>query len=224
MKIKVLFILLSIALMQINAYSQQKSKDGPDLVNYSLDAMRAITLTGDFSDTDDMLSPFQSSWGGQFYDATCSGVGSTTRPETPFYDIFTFTANSDGMMDATLSVDPSGCCNIRDTYILLYCSPFNPANPLENLRAGDDDSGISLNSAFMPSMGIELVAGQEYQIVVTNWYEVGDTYTDPVPYELIINSDVTMDGLPVPLSNWPIAAAILAMMVTTLFIMRKRLF
>jgi len=215
--------ILLIALFAMFAFSQgfalERNKDYPDTGEYTLDGTRAMAINGQFDDLDAYLDPiFFASFA---YDPTCTGTGFTAAWR-PYYDVYTFIANSNGFMDATLVVPNISCCDIGDPCLLLYCDPFDPNNAQSNLRACDDDDGISLNSAFTPAQGIELIAGQKYHIVATNLGDIANAYNGPRAYILTINSDVTMLNGDVPVANWPIILAVVAIAVLTIFLVRRR--
>jgi hypothetical protein len=82
------------------------------------------------------------------------------------------TTNSEGM-------DP-------DTYLFLYGSGgFNPASPLSNLLAADDDSGDGALSKISTSS----LASGTYTIVVTSFYN-----TPPFPDDLTWNYNLAVNG------------------------------
>jgi hypothetical protein len=225
---KALLILSVLMLSSVMIFSQKYDENNPDTKNYSLDGIRAQTINGEFTNTDNFLIN-RFTFISTTYDPTCTGSNANwtgRSSEDPYYDVYTFIANSNGFMDATLTVDPTSCCNIRDPYLMLYCDTFDPNDILQNLRATDDDGGIGFNSAFAPGDGIQIFAGQVYKLVVTNLGDINDFYEGPVPYELIINSDVTLGESPnnqVPISNWSLIIGIVAIVLVGLFAARRRL-
>lgn len=56
-----------------------------------------------------------------------------------------------------------------DSYLILYCDPFDPAQPLNNLSCADDDDGGGLQSAFLPGDNIYLQPNTQYFIVVSSY-------------------------------------------------------
>ena len=67
-----------------------------------------------------------------------------------------------------LIVDAEGT-DIIDTVLTLYCSPFDPMHPEQNVVAFDDDSGVNTLSALTLSDNIVLTEGQEYWLVVSTY-------------------------------------------------------
>lgn len=65
-------------------------------------------------------------------------------------------------------VDPAQT-NIADTVLTLYCDPFDPLLPGQNVIAYDDDDGIGTLSALTSGDGIRLVPGREYWVVVSTY-------------------------------------------------------
>ena len=58
---------------------------------------------------------------------------------------------------------------ITDTTMYLYCDPFNPATPLANVVAWDDDDGAGNWSAFTAADGVTLQPGQTYYLVLSSF-------------------------------------------------------
>lgn len=59
--------------------------------------------------------------------------------------------------------------SITDTTLSLYCDPFNPEDPMQNLIAYDDDAGPGSLSAFTYSDNLSLVPGDLYWLVVSTF-------------------------------------------------------
>ena len=89
---------------------------------------------------------------------TLSGVGTAV-----FYDVqrFSLTLSS----SVTLTVDSATFSpgTPDDSFLALYQGAFNPASPLTNLIAVDDDSG----PGFLSSISAPLLAGTNYFLVTT---------------------------------------------------------
>lgn len=105
--------------------------------------------------------------GGPTFDRP-DGVGpSTVGPVA--YHATGYTAESDGVYDFASAQDYDG-------YLHLYSSPFDPAQPLVNVIAGNDDLGNNRNSGFR----LFLESG-EY-VVVTSAFAAGDegTFTNTI--------------------------------------------
>ncbi len=60
--------------------------------------------------------------------------------------------------------------------IQVYCDPFDPLQPLNNVVAYDDDDGVNALSVFVAADGVLLQPGQTYYLVFSPSYpdEVGD--------------------------------------------------
>jgi hypothetical protein len=86
--------------------------------------------------------------------------------------------------DLAVSVVAGGT-TISDTILYLYCDPFDPLQPANNLIATADDilPGQDLLSAFTPARDIMLTPGQSYFLVLT-----GFTAEDLGTFELEITS------------------------------------
>ena len=59
--------------------------------------------------------------------------------------------------------------DLSDTIMTLYCNPFDPANPLDNAIAYDDDGGDGMLSAFFDSDGIYLQPATVYWLVISTY-------------------------------------------------------
>jgi len=105
--------------------------------------------------------------------ADLSGVGTSV-----FYEVFPIYSPAGGNLVATVS------CTF-DSYLLLYCNPFNPASPLDNLRFGNDDAGAGLQSAFLPGDNVYLEPNTLYLLVVSS-FDNGTTG----PFTLTVDGDV----------------------------------
>ena len=57
--------------------------------------------------------------------------------------------------------------DIIDTVMTLYCDPFDPLHPEQNVVMFDDDSGVGTLSAISTDMNLHLQPGQEYWLVVS---------------------------------------------------------
>jgi len=82
-----------------------------------------------------------------------------------FYDVFCVTGTDDNPVE--IIVD-AAATTIGDTHMNLYCDPFDPMNPLEQVVFSDDDDGDGLMSAFTLSDGLVL-SGGDYWLVLTTF-------------------------------------------------------
>ncbi|UOQ56621.1 Ig-like domain-containing protein [Leucobacter allii] len=112
---------------------------------------QAATVTWDGT-----LSDGDASW----QRPSCTGVG----PNIEWFDTQDLSVDTDGVytfqMLAQAPLPPSGTG--ADGYFLLYAAPFDPAAPLTNCIASDDDSG----GGWLPRIVTELAAG-DYVLVTT---------------------------------------------------------
>lgn len=114
-----------------------------------------------------------------------------------FYEIQIFTVTVSGAY--TVSMDAS---TIADAHASIYQESFNPATPLINVVAVDDDSGPGVNPAFN---GINLLGGGIYFLVTStlNNGQTGTyTWTMSGVGEVIVGSSTITLGCPVP-TNTP---------------------
>lgn len=122
------------------------------------------------------------------YNRLLSGCGALSASGTAVsYDTITLT--NTGSSTATLNVqvgdpaDPTQCTGL-DTYVSVYDSVFNPADPTTGCLASDDDSGPGFCSLLT---GVSVPAASTVVIVVTSFgngsffdYGVGFGGTTPV--------------------------------------------
>ncbi|NOZ12106.1 MAG: PKD domain-containing protein [Acidobacteria bacterium] len=102
-------------------------------------------------------------------DATWSSQYNNVR-----YMVFTIYTTEEEPLQAFLA-----CAEGDDSYLLLYCDGFDPANPTQNLIAGDDDDGEDVggseySSAFTASDEYVIHPYTLYKLVVTEY----DSYDD----------------------------------------------
>lgn len=129
-----------------------------------------FTITGSLTATDATFNrPFTLS--------SLSGVGTAVH-----YDTFSFLGASGGSYDFKMTTGPSPTF---DTFLLLYAGSFNPAAPLTNLVALNDDLPGSGTAA--SGFSYTLTAGAVYTIVSTAYSnaDLGNytttVSTSPVP-------------------------------------------
>ncbi|PZP28497.1 MAG: hypothetical protein DI603_19135 [Roseateles depolymerans] len=122
-----------------------------------------FTITGSLSESDSTFNrPLTLS--------SLSGVGTAVH-----YDSFSFLGASGGAYEFRMTTGPAPTF---DTFLLLYAGSFNPASPLTNLVALNDDlAGSGSNSGFTYT----LTAGAVYTIVSTAFSNTGlGNYTTTV--------------------------------------------
>ena len=100
-------------------------------------------------------------------DPTCQATSSLSLPgmNVPYVVFHVFTSNPQGE-NLVCAINPSGT-DVIDTVISLYCLPFDPNQPEQNLVAYDDDGGMGLLSAFTQSDGVFLEPFQDYCLVLS---------------------------------------------------------
>jgi len=113
-----------------------------------------VTFNGELTESDGVFNrPFTL--------FSTSGVGTATS-----YDVFSFHVDAAGVYSAeSTAFSAPGA----DTFLALYAGTFNPATPLINLLAVDDDSGAGALSL----LSAALQAGTQYYLVFTT-YDNGD--------------------------------------------------
>ncbi len=95
-------------------------------------------------------------------DANGSGVPNNLSGTTTPYEAVAFSVTASGTYTLTTTATNP---NDWDTYLFLYSTAFNPANPLANVIIGDDDSAAGLNS----QVSYTLQAGTLYFAVTTGY-------------------------------------------------------
>lgn len=97
-----------------------------------------------------------------------AGNNTTTYIQQQFvhYKTITFVAASNAAVTFAVTVAAITGTNPFDTYLSLYQTSFNPANPTTNFLRGDDNSGLLL---FSSKLIQTLTAGQTYILVVSTF-------------------------------------------------------
>jgi hypothetical protein len=96
-----------------------------------------------------------------------------------------------------LVVDAAGT-NITDTVLTIYCSNFDPSDPLGNAIVFDDDGGEGTLSAITFDDGVILTPGRIYWAVLSTY---GATMTGNYLLQASENL-ATCDAVPVASSTW----------------------
>jgi len=213
---------LFIGFSGIGQSSPETKENVVDDVNFSLTSARALPIVGQLNGSSaSFLRPSNIPLSTVAYDPTCSGSFATAPASTCYFAVYTFTATQTEELVLTLETPNSGsCCTEFDPLVLLYCAPFNPNNPLLNLRAGNDDAGVGFWSAFPAGSGVMIEAGNTYDIVVTHFTDI-QNLNGPVDYTLTVANDVDIQGHEVPLSNWALGIGIFLIIAATVFRMRR---
>ncbi len=101
---------------------------------------------------------------------SCSTPAEDSYNDNVKYARFTITPTVTGNLQAEIT---AGGSNI-DSMLAIYCDPFDPDNPGNNLIAMDDD-GNEYPHASLSTRDIPLQAGNSYHLVVSN-------YSNYIPY------------------------------------------
>jgi len=83
-----------------------------------------------------------------------------------YYDILCLQVDDNQPIELIVAAEGT---DIIDTVLTLYCSPFDPLFPDQNVVAFDDDSGLNTLSAFTLSDNIVLSPGSEYWLVISTF-------------------------------------------------------
>lgn len=159
--------------------AQEKTPD----VDYHIVGPAAASIPGDLAGTDptyDRVFLVTNT-------GACTSTSSDSSNDGTFYDVYDVVSPGGTLADIEVVLG-----TLSDSFVYLYCTPFNPAAPMSNLVYGDDDGGVGFGSAITPADNIPMVAGQVYQIVVTS-FSNGDTGS----YTLVLGSDIVL-AAPVP--------------------------
>lgn len=201
------------ALAQSDAIDNGSGNDGasekePDTMEYRL-INRADSEAGDLNGSQTFDRRFLVT-----YDGSCAAASSDSSNDGVAYEVFTFYSPSGQNIDAEVVLG-----TLADSVLFVYCDPFNPASPTDNLVAWDDDGGVGLASAIVPADGIALSPGVTYQFVVS-----GFNNTHLGTYTLNVGGDLQF-GLPVfvpTLGEWGMIAFVCLLAVAGLVMMRRR--
>jgi hypothetical protein len=188
------------------AFAQEKTPDKSEYVIQS----RAASIPGN------LVGPATYNRLQEFVHATCddgagevlSGAGNAV-----FYDVYQIHSVAGEVLTATATADPT-----FDSYLALYCGPFNPANPFTNALAGDDDDGPGFDAAFTPGDNITLLPNTTYYLVVTSFANgESGAYTLELGGGVVLGPAAPL----VPVSNWALYLGIFLMAVFTVIRFRK---
>jgi len=98
---------------------------------------------------------------GVVYDGTCAATSSDSSFDGSSYEVFPIWSPVGEALEAEVVLGSLG-----DSLLFLYCDPFDPMAPADNLVANDDDGGVGLGSAFTPADGYMIDANTQYYLVV----------------------------------------------------------
>lgn len=112
----------------------------------------------------------------------CEAISTDSGNNDMAYEAIPITSPTGGLLTAEITENSS----VIDTFIYLYCEPFDPLNPSANLLAADDDGGVGSLSMFAASDGINLAPDTTYHLIVSTF--TTSTYGS---YELCLGGDFT---------------------------------
>lgn len=108
---------------------------------------------------------------GTTFDGTCGASSSDSANDGTAYQTYFVFSPTGQNLQAEVVLGTLG-----DSFLSVYCTPFDPANPAANIYADDDDGGQGLGSAITLADGVTMVPNQVYTLVVTT-FAPGDTGT-----------------------------------------------
>ena len=137
--------------------------------DYVLEGPRSDTYSGTIS----TASPIWNRIYGCDVSPACAATCSDSGVDGQYYEVIPIevTAAENLECEVTAFQGTAG-----DSTIQVYCNPFDPAQPLVNVVAYDDDDGPGALSIFVAADGVLLQPGQTYYLVFSPFYpdEVGD--------------------------------------------------
>jgi hypothetical protein len=199
----------AIILVVATGFSFEEHPEKQKNTNHFSVASKAASINGALTSGDVFNRP---GWSGAV-DLNCNGGSAdlSTLGNAVYYSVYEIYSPDGENLIASVS---SGF----DSYLLLYCDPFDPQDPLSNLRFGDDDDGIGYDAAFLPTDNVYLEPYTSYFLVVTP-FRNGTTGA----YELSVDGGVlfgTPDPPPVPLSLLALGLTFVLIGVARLFLFR----
>ena len=128
------------------------------------------------------------------YDGTCNATSSDSSYDGVSYQVFDIHSPVTENLVAEVSN-----ASFDDSVMFLYCDPFDPANPDQNLVAWDDDGGTGYLSAFTDADGYQIQANTTYHLVVCGYHDY-----DQGTFTLTLGGQAVFDSgapTPTPLAN-----------------------
>ncbi|MCB1049131.1 MAG: IPTL-CTERM sorting domain-containing protein [Acidobacteria bacterium] len=147
------------------------------------------------------------------YDGTCSAANSDSSNNGVSYMVFNISSPVTENLDAEVVLGTLG-----DSVLFLYCDGFDPLNPAANIVAWDDDGGVGFGSHIAPGDGVEIQAGQTYQLVVSgfNNTHMGD-FTMVLGGNAVFGQPVTIPTM----SEWGLIVFAVLMIGSGLYLRRR---
>lgn len=156
----VIALLLCVVLMTTVAFAGEKTTDTD---NASPVTTVRDTWTGSLTST----SPVWDRIFGGAVSLECASNVSDSSQDGEYFELFCVEVTDSSPIE--IIMDPA-LTDITDTIIMLYCEPFDAANPAANVVSVDDDGGEGLLSAFTVADNITLTPGNTYWLVVSTFY------------------------------------------------------
>lgn len=154
--------LLSIFLL-VGAGTALALEKTPDLINVPAKASFSPPVSGTLSE---ISGTYDRIYTHGMVDAQCGAEAFDSVNDDMYFDVYCLQVDDDQPIELVL--DAAGT-DIIDTVLTLYCSPFDPLNPDQNVVAFDDDSGETTLSAITLADELALVEGQEYWLVISTY-------------------------------------------------------
>ena len=170
----------------IKAYEMQVMGIEQDEENTFPPGTEADTYSGSLTGS----SPVYNRGFGGSVDPTCNSALIDSGVDGQYYEAIPIQVSAAENLEAEVVSFTGG-----DTVITLYCDPFDPANPLANVVAYDDDDGVGTLSAFTAADGITLQPGSTYWFVLS-------TFSSAITGDFTINfTSATVTVVPVELQS-----------------------
>lgn len=117
----------------------------------------------------------------------------STASTAVHYDVIPFTVSADGVYSFETTSAAFSPGSTDDTFLLLYRNAFNPATPLVDVLALNDDIDFSAGNRLSRIGGQSLFAGTDYFLVVTSFFNgVTGTYADEM--STVRGGDIVIGG------------------------------
>ncbi len=95
---------------------------------------------------------------------SCAATCSDSSQNGEYYEVIPIQVTAAENLECAVTAS-----TMTDTTMFVYCDPFNPATPLVNVVAWDDDDGAGNWSAFLAADAVQLQPGQTYYLVVSTF-------------------------------------------------------
>ena len=215
--LQVMALALAVAAAPLVAGAADPEK-APDNSEFTIGAgSRSDTTTGNL----DGSQTFDRRWG-VAYDGTCNATSNDSSNDGVSYEVFEIHSPVTENLVAEVSNATF------DSVMFLYCHPFDPNNPDQNLVAYDDDGGAGTLSAFTDADGYQIQANTTYDLVVCGYDD-----TEQGGFTLTLGGQAVFDSgapTPTPLAGagvpattpWGVAVLLVAISGLAVAILRRR--